>query len=245
MLIGIYTSQRCGSNLCESLLHRHGVKPFGEQFCFKEGGGLITGKHRKTNYPVTHLSRLLNSSGSGDYSVRVMTSHFKHYSEAEAYEKMLSVGNMCDHIIILQREFFYKYTSQKVADITGQWVSYGDDKSGVTGLRGKFSSLFKRDKISDSKPVFDEKQYVRWEKTYQDRFETMNHMFPDAHNVTYRGLLESNMNINYLLPTNWNIETRIDSSVEMPIKQITSNKTGSEPWRLYENADLAQKYFNK
>ena len=243
MLIGIYTSQRCGSNLCESLLYRHGIKPFGEQYCFKEGGGLIRGKHKKTDQPVTHLTNLMSTAPNSNYSVRVMTSRFKHYTEAESHEKMLSIGNTCDNIIILKREFFYKYTSQKIADITGHWVSFGNKGSGVMGIGDKFSKLFKRKKQEWTKPVFDPEQYTRWEKTYDRRFDVMNNMFPDAHNITYRGILESNMNIKYLVPEHWNVETALDTTVQLPTKQVSNNKTGSDPWKLYQNPDIAKEYF--
>lgn len=243
MLIGIYTSQRCGSNLCESLLHKYGVKPFGEQYCFKEEGGLIRGKHKKTDQPVTHLTNLMSCSPDGNYSVRVMTSHFKHYNVADAHEKMLSVGNMCDNIIILKREFFYKYTSQKIADITGHWVSFGSKGSGVMGIGDKFSKLFRRKKQEWIKPVFEPEKYNRWEKTYDERFDAMNRMFPNAHNITYRGIIDSDMDIKYILPEQWNVETALDTTVQLPTKQVSNNKTGSDPWKLYQNSEVAKEYF--
>lgn len=245
MLIGIYTSQRCGSNLCESLLHKYGVKPFGEQYCFKEEGGLIRSKHKKTDQPVTHLTNLMSDSPDGYYSVRVMTSHFKHYSEADAHEKMLSVGNMCDNIIILKREFFYKYTSQKIADITGQWVSFGSKGSGVMGIGDRFSKLFKRKKQEWVKPVFEPKEYSRWEKTYDERFDVMNKMFPNAHNITYRGIIESDMDINYIIPHDWNIRLNIRDDIDLPVKQIENNDSKLSPWTLYSNPDDAKRLYDK
>lgn len=242
MLIGIYTSQRCGSNLCESLLHRYNVKPFGEQFCFDENG-LITDKHPKTEHPVTHMHKLISECAPGNYSVRIMTSHFKHYDEDTSIEKMLSVGQMCDHIIILKREFFFKYTSQKIADITGQWVSFGEGKSGFMGLGEKFSKLYKKPKQSKRKPVFDPNTYTKWKKGYENRFIKFNQMFPEAHNITYRGMLNSNLDVHYIIPASWGVDLVLDESVSLPVKQVKENKTGSEPWDLYENSDVAKQYY--
>ena len=242
MLLGIYTSQRCGSNLCEGLLHRHGIRPFGEQFCFDQGG-LIKGKHVKTKYPVTHLQNLINSCAPGNYSVRIMTSHFKHYDKEVAFEKMLSIGQCCDHIIILKRQFFFKYTSQQIASITGQWVSFGKGKGGVMGLGKKFSRLYKKPSKTKQKPYFDAKAYTRWKAGDDRRFEMFSEMFPAANYITYKGMLESDLDINYIIPDEWNVNLELNDSVELPIKQVKENKTGSEPWLLYENPEVAKEYY--
>ena len=68
-------------------------------------------------------------------------------------------------------------------------------------------------------------------------------MFPGAHNITYRGILDSEFDIDYIVPKSWSIELELDDNIPLPVKQVKDNKTGAEPWHLYANPDVAKEYY--
>ena len=113
------------------------------------------------------------------------------------------------------------------------------------GIVNTFSKLYKKEKAEKRKPTFNPKTYTKWKKVYEHRFEQFNQMFPHAHNITYKGILDSDFDIEYIIPVNWGVELELDDNIPLPVKQVKENKSGSKPWQLYENPDIAKEYYLK
>ena len=227
MLVGIFTSQRCGSNLCERVMYKNGIRSFGEQFQFEESGKPIPhgAKHHKNMYPATHLHyHMKKQLPEFDYSVRVMYTQFDYYEPEDIYEKLISIGGLCDHIIILEREYYYKYTSLKIAEMSDNWVS------------------FEQSTMDKPKPVFEPDKYVKWKRRHNHMFDMYRELFPAANDITYHGMVSSGLDIDYIIPIEWNIQLNPISDIEIPVKQVIDNNKDGKPWELFENPEVARAY---
>lgn len=225
-LITILADQRCGSNLCEKIMHKHGIQSKGEIFIFKEEGGLRDKICKEKDNPIDFLKKIKRNHVKTDFSIRVMHCHFSKYPKEEIYKKIKSICLESDYIIVLERkDKLAQYASFLTASITNKWISFAS-------------------KNIQEKPIFNKQSYEKYVKQKNNTYKIYKSClegFDNVHYITYEELVENISNINYIIPKEWKIKKYNNKSIKLPIKQSKNKKI----WNRFENSKDVFDYLNR
>ncbi len=236
-LITILTGQRTGSNLCQEIIRSSGANVLGEFFAFKEGGGFRDKKCKEKDDPIKHLKERIKKDNKDLNVLRVMDGHFNPYGRNEKFKKVLSIVEYSDYVIILNRNSLLdQYASFLFANQNDVWIKYQESSL----LSKVVSHGFKK---VEKKPTFNSGSFERYKNNIQKSQYLYKTAVRGARNlniINYEGILNNNLNIDYIIPEEWKLGLKVNKDYKIPLK-ISKN---IPIWEKFTNPEDVKNYIS-